>query len=378
LKICIDARPMQNVNRMRGPGVHLSNVLHQMGRIDLEDEFILVTQKGKDLSPLFRKESRIKTFRPDRPNRFNWIADHFFLPALVKRSGARVFMATDFNSYLIPPPGVKVVSIIYDMIPLLFPEVLAEQPFSIRVGWPLNFRKLKESHALIAISKATRDDAVRVLGVDPERIFVLYPAVDHLLFNPGRSTAPAAWETVRKRYGIEGDYLLYVGDVDWRKNLDRVLDAFASVPSSVSLVLAGKKAITHPPLHDLIRRLGIEKRVILTGFVPDDDLPLLYGHALALLFPSLYEGFGLPVAEAMACGCPVVTSNVSSLPEVAGDAALLVDPGSVAEIAAATQRIISDHALRERLRNDGFRQAGRFSWERHAAGVLDILRKVAG
>jgi glycosyltransferase involved in cell wall biosynthesis len=349
-----------------------------MGRLDLEDEFILVTQKGKDLSPLFRKEIRIETFRPDRPNRFNWIADHFLLPRLIKRSGAGVFLATDFNSYLVPPPGVKVISIVYDMIPLLFPEVLAQQPFSIRVGWPLNFRKLARSHALIAISEATRDDAVKVLGVDPKRIAVLYPAVNHSLFNPVRAMAPADWERVRQRYGIEGDYLLCVGDVDWRKNLDRVLDAFVFVPSSVRLVLAGKKAITHTPLHDRIRRLGIEKQVILTGFVHENDLPLLYGHALALLFPSLYEGFGLPVAEAMACGCPVVTSNVSSLPEVAGDAALLVDPKSVAEIADAMQRIIGDHVLCERLKNDGIRQAARFSWERHAAGVLDILQKVAG
>lgn len=378
MKICIDARPLQNANKTRGPGVHLKNVLQQMGRLDLDDEFILVTQKGRELSPLFRNESRIETFRPDRPNRFNWIADHILLPSLVRQSGATVFLATDFNSYLVPPPGVKVVSILYDVIPLLFPEVMAQQPLSIRIGWPINYRKLMQSDALIAISAATRDDAVRVLGLDPELITVVYPAVNHDLFNPTCATSPAAWERVRKLYGIDENYLLYVGDVDWRKNLVRVLEAFAATPASVRLVLAGKKALHYLPLHEQIRGLGLEKRVILTGFVPDEDLPVLYGNALALVFPSLYEGFGLPVAEAMACGCPVITSNVSSLPEVAGDAALLVDPESVAEISAAMQLIVADRTLRERLGRDGIRQASRFSWQRHAAEVLAILRKVAG
>jgi glycosyltransferase involved in cell wall biosynthesis len=343
-------------------------MLQQMGRLDEEDEFILITHKGKELSPLFRKETRVETFRPDRPNRFNWIADHFLLSSLVSGSGAKVFLATDFNSYLVPPPGVKVVSIIYDVIPLLFPEVMAQQPLSIRVGWPLNFRKLKQSDALIAISAATRDDALKVLRLDPGRITVVYPAVDHSLFNPARAVDAAAWEDVRQRYGIDADYLLYVGDIDWRKNLIRVLDAFAATPVSVRLVLAGKKAVHHLPLHEQIRRLGLEKRVILTGFVPDEDLPVLYGHAQALAFPSLYEGFGLPV----------ITSNVSSLPEVAGDAALLVNPESAAEIAAAMQRIVAEEGLRERLRSEGIRQAARFSWRRHAAEVLEILRKVAG
>ncbi len=378
MKICIDARPLQNANKTRGPGVHIKNVLQQMSRLDQEDEFILITQKGKELAPLFRNESRIETFRPDRPNRLNWIADHILLSSLVRQSGAQVFLATDFNSYLVPPPGVKVVSILYDVIPLLFPEVMAQQPISIRIGWPINFRKLKQSDALIAISAATRDDAVKVLGLDPARITVIYPAVNHDLFNPTCAMLPAARESVRKRYGIVGDYLLYVGDVDWRKNLIRVLEAFVATPDSVRLVLAGKKALLYPPLHEQIRSLGLENRVILTGFVSDEDLPVLYGNALALLFPSLYEGFGLPVAEAMACGCPVITSNVSSLPEVAGDAALLVDPTSVDEISAAMKLIVEDRTLREQLANAGIRQAAHFSWERHAAEVLAILRKVAG
>jgi glycosyltransferase involved in cell wall biosynthesis len=150
------------------------------------------------------------------------------------------------------------------------------------------------------------------------------------------------------------------------------------MPQELRLVIAGKRARHDPVLAGQIGSLGLARRVVLPGFVPAEDLPPLYGAAEALLFPSLYEGFGLPVAEAMACGCPVITSNVSSLPEVAGDAGLLVDPESVAEIAAAMARIASEPGLRERFAKAGLRQAARFSWETCASEVLAILRKVAG
>ncbi len=379
MKICIDVRPVQNANRVRGIGVLIGNLLKEMGRqARPDDEFVLITQQGPAPPRWFSRERRIGTRRPERPNRFNWIADHLQLPGLVERSGASVFLATDFNSYLVPPPGIRVVSMLYDVIPFLFREVLAQQPLSIRVGWPLNYRKLRKSDALLAISGATRDDAVKVFGLDPARIRVAYPGIDHDLFSPLRAGDPVARERVLARYGIAGGFFIYVGDTDWRKNLSRLLAGFARVSGEATLVIAGKRAQSDPELAERIRRSGLEGRVKLVGFVPDEELPLLYGAALALAFPSLYEGFGFPVAEAMACGCPVITSNVSSLPEVAGDAGLLVDPESETEIAAAMERIIGDGNVRERLRLAGIGQASRFSWERYAAVVLETLRKTDG
>ena len=375
MKICIDVRPVQNANKVRGIGVLMNNLLTEMGRqAGDDDEFILITQQGSEPPRWFEREKRIKTFRPERPNRFNWLADQLFLPSIVKRSGAQVFLGTDFNSYLVPPRGVRVVSLLYDVIPLLFPEVLAQQPFSIRIGWPLNFRKLRRSDRLLAISQATRTDAIKLLYLDPDAVSVAYPGIDHGLFCPGRSGDLAEQQRVRQRYGITGDFFVYVGDTDWRKNLTRMLEAFERVSGEVSLVLAGKRAAQDQAVAGMIRQLGLEARVILTGFVPEEDLPPLYGSALGLLFPSLYEGFGIPVAEAMACGCPVITSTISSLPEVAGDAALLVNPESVVEIIGAMERIRDDRVLRERMKVDGIRHAAKFSWQCYGAEVLEALR----
>jgi glycosyltransferase involved in cell wall biosynthesis len=255
--------------------------------------------------------------------------------------------------------------------------VMASQPLPVRIGWNTNFRKLRHSDLVIAISRATRDDLVRLMGVDPERIRVVYPGIDHGLFNVSNAVEQAHLKDLQLRYGIGGRYLLYVGDSEWRKNLRRCLEALQGINPEVKLVLAGKRALTDARLHGWIEELGLDKRVILPGFVPDADLPVLYGGAVAFLFPSLYEGFGLPVAEAMACGCPVITSGVSSLPEVAGEAGLLVDPCSVAEIREAMVRVIDDADLCRQLTEAGVRQASRFSWERAAGEISALLREVA-
>lgn len=377
VKLCIDARPLQNAHRVRGVGVLLRNLLREMGRIAGDDETTLITLRGKELPPLFNNERRIETFRIDRPNRFNWIADHLLLPGLVRRSGAEVFLATDFNSYLRPMRGVEVVSIAYDLIPFVFPEAMAAQPLPVRIGWRTNFVKLKESRRIIAISEATRNDLVGLFGIEPARIEVIQPGIDHGLFNASRSADENARRDILGRYGIVGEYFLYVGDSEWRKNLRRVLEALSGLDATAKLVIVGKKAPTDPLLRSWIDEFSLREKVVLCGFVPDSDLPSLYGAATAFLFPSLYEGFGFPVAEAMACGCPVLTSTVSSMPEVAGNAAILVDPESVTEIRTAMQRLRSDAGLGRELRRAGPCQAARFDWDRCARATLAVLRRAA-
>ncbi|MBI1920698.1 MAG: glycosyltransferase family 4 protein [Geobacter sp.] len=377
MNICIDARPLQNAHRVRGVGVLLRNLLEHMGGLAVEDDVTLVTLRGKELRRLFRKERRIETFRIDRPNRFNWIADHLLLPGLVRRSGAEVFLATDFNSYMRPMRGMEVVSMAYDLIPFVFLEAMAAQPLPVRIGWRTNFAKLKESRRIIAISEATRNDLVGLFGIEPARIEVIHPGIDHALFNVSRAADEIARRKILGRYGIVGEYFLYVGDSEWRKNLRRALEALAGLDAAAKLVIVGKKAPTDPLLGSWIDEFGLREKVVLCGFVPDGDLPLLYGGATAFLFPSLYEGFGFPVAEAMACGCPVITSNVSSMPEVAGDAAILVDPESVDEIRGAMQQLRNDVGLGMELRRAGPCQAARFDWEQCARATLSVLRRAS-
>lgn len=207
---------------------------------------------------------------------------------------------------------------------------------------------------------------------------VVYPGRDESL---APIVEPMAQARVRASYGLSETYLLYVGTLHPRKNLVRLVQAFArflrsSMSSDLQLVLAGQKGWLFDEVFAQVRRLGLTERVVLTGYVPDADLPVLLSGALAFVFPSLYEGFGLPVLEAMACATPVVCSNVSSLPEVAGDAALLVDPLDTESLAGAIGRIVTDEGLRRTLVERGLRQIRCFSWRRCAREILQVLEDV--
>ncbi len=182
-------------------------------------------------------------------------------------------------------------------------------------------------------------------------------------------------EMVKSRYGISSDYFLYVGTLQPRKNLSRLITAFAALKPETVLVLAGKRGWLYDDLFAQVRRLGLEGQVLFPGYISNEDKAALMSGALAFVFPSLYEGFGMPVIEAQSCACPVITSTTSSLPQVAGDAALLVDPHDVAAITAAMQRVAGDTALRERLVERGFVNARRFSWTACAQTVLAAVEQ---
>jgi glycosyltransferase involved in cell wall biosynthesis len=236
---------------------------------------------------------------------------------------------------------------------------------------------------VLADSEATCRDLIHYYGIPKDRIAVVYPGRDETL---APVTDPAALAAVRARYELSSPYLLYVGTLHPRKNLVRLVQAFASAVqseaersrppgSNLQLVLVGQKGWLYDDIFAQVRKLGIADRVILTGYVPDADLPTLLSGALAFVFPSLYEGFGLPVLEAMACGTPVICSNTSSLPEVAGDAALLIDPLDPHELAGAIHRIITDSGLRSLLVARGYEQIQRFSWHRCAQEALRVLEE---
>lgn len=235
-------------------------------------------------------------------------------------------------------------------------------------------RHARLAACVLADSQATRDDLCRHYAADPRRVRVVYPGRDERL---RRVTDPTALAAVRQRYGIQGDYLLYLGTLQPRKNLARLVEAFAAVAERVQLVLAGRPGWLCADLAAQAERLGLGRRVILTGYVPPEDKAALLSGALALVFPSLYEGFGMPVVEAMACGVPVLTSTVSSLPEVAGDAALLVDPLSPSAIAAGMSRLVGDAGLRQTLAERGTVRAQRFSWAEAARQVWEVFDSLA-
>jgi glycosyltransferase involved in cell wall biosynthesis len=285
-----------------------------------------------------------------------------------------IFLATQ---HLLPrvASGVTVFTL-HDLIFRHLPE--AHLPLN---RWFLNLavpRFLAAADAVIAISECTRRDAMRFYGVPDQKIHVIYEAADPR-FRPITDAAYLAG--VRQRYGLPQRFVLYVGTIEPRKNLPVLFEAFkAALPvlPDVKLVICGKKGWLYDETFASLQALGIEREVRFTGFVPDADLPGLYALAEALALPSRYEGFGLPVLEAMGCGTPVICSNTSSLPEIAGDAALLVAPDEVAGWTAALSKLLGDPELQVEMRKRGLRQSARFTWAKAAQETRALYLEVHG
>ncbi|PDV99075.1 glycosyltransferase family 4 protein [Candidatus Chloroploca asiatica] len=307
------------------------------------------------------------------------------LPALMTAGNAAVSVAAarlgldvihDPNGvapFLGPALGVRRVVTIHDAVPFRFPAQHNRlDNWRFRMMLPLAARC---ADAVITVSASARQDLAHFLRLHEHKIYLTGEAA-------GSEFAPASPEAVAAvltRLGVQQPYLLYLGGLNGRKNVERLLAAFAEVRRAhpaLTLVIVGKRQWRAEGIEVALAQYELEPYVRFTGYLPDADVPLLYSGATAFVFPSLYEGFGLPVLEAMACGAPVVTSNVSSLPEVAGDAALLVDPCDTAAIAAAIRRIIEEPGLAERLRTRGLARAAQFSWERTAEETLAVYHRL--
>ncbi len=290
------------------------------------------------------------------------------LRRLCRAVQARVLLNTVPEGPLSPP--VPQVTVVHDILPLFFPREFPRHQWYVRVLVPA---VLRHSARVVAISEQTARDLVTHYRFPHQRITVVPPGVDCIRFSPRRR-----FERLRPEHGWTR-YVLFVGNLAPHKNLHRLLRAFARVRGDVALVLAGDRHPRHrQSLESLVDQLGIRDRVHFLGFVPDDDLPRLYAGAACVVIPSLYEGFGLPVLEAMACGAPVVASNAGALPEAAGDAAVLIDPYDEAGLAAAMQRVLDDTAFAGSLIERGLARARQFTWEKTARGVLEAIYSVCG
>jgi len=268
-------------------------------------------------------------------------------------------------------PRLSLVTV-HDLGFLRFPQA---HPVCQRLYLLLSTRwNVRVASHVIADSVATKQDITRYYRVDPDKVSVVYPGVDETL-SPVQNQASI--DQVKRRYGINGRYLLYLGTLQPRKNLSRLVKAFAEilpdVDQDMKLVLAGKPGWLTGDLFEQIDRLELEQRVVLPGYIANQDKAAILSGAQAFVFPSLYEGFGLPVLEAQACGCPVITSTTSSLTEVAGSSALLVDPSSREALASAMRRLVVDPELRVQLAKAGYENVRRFSWVSAARQVLGII-----
>ncbi len=273
-----------------------------------------------------------------------------------------------------PPRRIPLTGTLHDFTCSLMPET--HTPGNVRATLAYAQRLRRQARRVIAVSAQTKSDAVRLMGFDPDRIDVIYHGVDDAY----RRVAAEQVTRACAAYGLAKRYILFVGTIEPRKNVSLLLDAYfqlrASTRDEFELVVAGPRGWSSELL---IRRLRSGfKGVRYLGYVPEKDLPALTAGAAVFVYPSLYEGFGFPVAQAMAAGVPVITSNLSSLPEITGGAAVLIDPRSVAEMTAALERVLLSPSLAGELASRGRMRAADFTWERCARESLVFFERAAG
>lgn len=299
-----------------------------------------------------------------------WHRARLPLPVEAFTGPVDLYHATDFT---LPPvlPGTQTLLTVHDLSFVRVPDS-ASPPLKAYLDVVVP-RSAQRADHILADSQATRNDLIELYGIAPDKITVLLSGVD-ARFQP--VTDAAARAAVREKYELgERPYIFAIGTVQPRKNYARLMLALARLRAGgqdVTLVIAGGKGWLEDPIYAAMDELKLRDHVYFIGFADDADLPALYSEARALAFPSLYEGFGLPILEAMACGTPVVTANVSSMPEAAGDAALLIDPHAVDALTDALDRLLRDESLRTDLIARGYAQAARFTWKRAAQELIAI------
>ena len=285
--------------------------------------------------------------------------------------GAELFHATEH--LLLPLRRVPTVLTVHDMIFKLFPEHQKRLNYwYLNAAMPLYCRR---AAAVVTVTEASKRDIVAHYRLPPEKVRVIYEAA-----SPEFRPAPAQdVEAARRRYGLPDDYLIHVGTIEPRKNLSRLVAALEGLRREglrVPLVVVGARGWLYDDFFRELEKLDVRHDVVFPGYVPGPDLPLLYNGARASATPSVYEGFGLPVLEAMACGTPVVAAQTSSLPEIGGDAALYFDPHDVDAIAAAVRRVWTDRDLRAQMGTAGLQRAALFSWDRAAEETMALYESV--
>jgi len=370
MKIAIDARKWRDY----GIGTYVRNVVRHLAQLDRETTYLVFCNPA-DESTL---RDLAENFVPVVDSSAGYsVREHVSLPLKLRRLGAELL----HSPHYVRPLFCTIPSVvtIHDCIHLLFPQYLPNR-MAFRYARYMMGSAIRNSAIVFTVSEASRADILRFHpATDPAKVHVVPNAIDaELLVDPGE----AERERVRERYQIRGRFVLFAGNVKPHKNLERLIRAFARVRcqegnEDLRLVLIGDDVSRYASLRRTADEAGVRQEVRFFGFVPHETLAALYRMATVFAFPSLYEGFGLPPLEAMACGTPVVTSRISSLPEVVGDGALLVDPYSEDDIAQGIARVLDDEDLRARLVERGLERAASYSWARSVrqihAGYLKAL-----
>jgi glycosyltransferase involved in cell wall biosynthesis len=369
LKIGIDAHSVGM--GAGGNETHYENLLRWIPKLDTKNEYVLYFSH-LDAKRMEQYTADGRVTAEQLPWKSSYLRVPLTLPKAIRRDALDVFHA----QYVLPPfTQCKTLLTVCDLAYEHYPETFrAIEAVRCKLMIP---RSARRADHIVTLSEFSKRDISERYGIPPEKITVTYCGPDENFFPVDRSHAR---EELARKYKIDGPFLLYVGRIQARKNLIRLVEALVTLRkrgAPHTLVIVGKQDFQAEQLIAKVAELGLNDDVIFTGYVPTEDLPKFYSAAEAFVFPSIFEGFGLPVIEAMACGAAVVTSYGSSLEEVAGDAALLADPHSTESLISAIDRVLRDDAWRDELRRRGIERAKRFSYREAAAQTIEIYKELA-
>jgi glycosyltransferase involved in cell wall biosynthesis len=368
MRIAIDARKLRDF----GIGTYIRNILIELSRLDRSTEYVVLCRPddfstGDVLGQNFRMV-------PETAPPYS-IAEQFRIPLSLAREGVKLV----HEPHYVLPPAIQCRSVvtIHDCIHLMFPQYLPSKLAYVYAKGSM-WSASRKADRILTVSEASKRDILRFFDVPADKVSVIYNAIDERFL---AAADAERMDLVRQRYQLDHPFVLYVGNIKPHKNIERLIDAFGRArgqcPDNLKLIIIGDEISKYPGLRQSVHKHKLDKHVRFLGFQPMETLAAFYRLARAFVFPSLYEGFGLPPLEAMACGTPVVTSNVSSLPEIAGGAALLVDPYDEDAIAAGIVRAVTDETLRNDLITRGRDRARSFSWPQSVKKIHDIYMQVA-
>ena len=368
MRIAIDLRKLHDY----GIGTYVRNLVTGLARQSDDAQYVLLCRPD-DLDFVRMLGPRFEAV-VDRSGNYS-AREQITVPLALRRSRVDLFHAPH---YVVPPfTSCPYVVTIHDCIHLRFPQYL---PNRAAYYYARGMMTMAARRALrvLTVSEASKDDILHFLRVPAEKVEVIYNALDERLESP---PTPEEIGRVRDRFLLTDRFVLYTGNIKPHKNVDRLIEAFSILRrrgfEDVKLLSIGDESSKYQNLRRMVHRFQLHQKVRFLGFVPDATLSALYRLASVFVFPSLYEGFGLPPLEAMAAGAPVITSNVSSLPEVVGDAALLIDPMDAGAIAEAMARVLTDEALRASLIARGHERVKAFSWTRSVARIREVYAELA-
>lgn len=361
MRIAIDVRKINDF----GIGTYLRNLIRHLPGLDSDNDYYLLGYRSDEA--LLRSLS--SAFHVSFVKSRNYsLSEHVTIPVTLKRIRADLYHAPHYVLPFFTP--CRAVVTIHDVIHLLFPQYLPSSSAKHYAKYMIR-RAVEKARIVMTVSNASKRDLLGFFDVDEAKIRVIPNGIDPKMTE---ELEPGAVERIRQRFQLKGRNALFVGNVKPHKNLERLIAAFAKLRddasfSDVTLIVVGDEISKYPSLRRAVQRHKVRGNVRFFGFVPELTLVALYRAADIFVFPSLYEGFGLPPLEAMANGTPVITSKISSLPEVVGDAALTVDPYNIDEIAGAMKVLLTDETVREQMKEKGRLRAARFSWKEAATQI---------